>query len=218
MQFREGAQVVTADGDKVGTIDRVVLQPDTKEVTHLVVRKGFLFSEDKVVPVSLVGPVIDEQIMLREDAGDLSDLPDFEESQYVAVDPAIQGEPSQERVVPSVFWYPPVGTWWGTGALSGYAVPQYVVETRQNIPEGAVALQENAKVISSDGEHVGDVERVFTDAVEDRATHVLISRGLFRGEKKLIPTSWMSTVLEDEIHLSIPSDLVENLPEYETED
>ena len=71
MQFKQGASVYTSDGKDIGHIDRVVLNPRTKEVTHLVIRKGFLFSEDKLVPISLVAMGTGEGLTLRPDAGDL---------------------------------------------------------------------------------------------------------------------------------------------------
>jgi uncharacterized protein YrrD len=223
MQFTEGAKVFTADGERVGTIDRVVLEPDTKEVTHLVVQKGFLLTEDKVVPMSLVGPAMEDEVTLREDAGDLEKLPDFEETHYVPVGPAHPG-PGPKPARGSVHWarplylYPPIGAWWTASGYADYAKPQYVVKTEENIPKGTVALEEGAKVIGSDGEQVGDVERIFTDPLEDRATHLLVSEGLILKDKKLIPTSWMSTVHEDEVHLLVGSDLVESLPEYQIQD
>ncbi len=30
MQFKQGAEVYTADGEKVGSVDRIVIEPDTK--------------------------------------------------------------------------------------------------------------------------------------------------------------------------------------------
>ena len=220
MQFKEGAKVFTADGERVGTIDRVVLEPDTKEVTHIVVQKGFLFTEDKVVPMSLVGPATQDRVTLREDAGDLEKLPDFREAHYVPADrePEPQPVPGAAHWARSLYLYPPVGAWWATSSFADYDRPQYVVKTETNIPEGTVALEEGARVISSDGEHVGDVERIFTDPLEDRATHLLISEGLILKEKRLIPTGWMTSVLEDEVHLSVKSEFVENLPEYELQD
>jgi uncharacterized protein YrrD len=215
MQFTEGAKVFTADGERVGTIDRVVLEPDTKEVTHLVVQKGFLFTEDKVVPMSLVGPATEDHVTLREDADGLEALPDFEESHYVPIDRGRQPAPGSAHWARPLYLYPPIGAWWEIGGYADYARPQYVAKTEKNIPEGTVALEEGAKVMSSNEEHVGDVERIFTDPLEDRATHLLVSEGLILRDRKLIPTGWMSTVHEDEVHLSVDSDLVESLPEYQ---
>ena len=93
MQLKPDTQVVTADGKRVGAIDRVVLKPDTKEVTHVVVQKGFLFSEDKVVPLSLIGPATADKVTLRPDAGDLQELPNFEESYYIPVELGTHAKP-----------------------------------------------------------------------------------------------------------------------------
>jgi uncharacterized protein YrrD len=217
MQFKEGAKVLKADGERVGTIDRVVLDPDTKEVTHLVVEKGLLFTEDKVVPISLVGPATEDEVTLREDAGDLEKLPAFQESHYVPVERGPHAPGAADWARP-VYLYPPTGAWWTTAGFGDYTKPHYVAKTEKNIPEGTVALEEGAKVIGSDGERVGDVERIFTDPLEERATHLLISEGLILKEKKLVPTGWMSNVFEDEVHLSVDSDFVESLPEYQLQD
>lgn len=225
MQFKRGASVFTFDGRHVGKIDRVVIDPKTDEITHVVVEKGFLLTVDKVVPISLIGPATEDRVTLRENAGDLEALPDFEEKHYVLLDEKRLKEASSQGYPPPFHWYPPVGTvWWQNGGYMGYpgffgyTMPPYVLETERNIPEGTIALREGAKVLSSDGEHVGDVEAVLTDPEEDRATHLVISQGLLLKERKLVPTSWISMVMSDEIHLAVGSDLIEGLQEYEPQD
>lgn len=218
MQFTEGAKVYTTDGERIGTIDRVVLEPDTNRVTHLVVQKGFLFAEDKVIPMSLVGPATEDRVTLRQDADVLEALPTFEVTQYVEAGRKHEPARISARPVRSLFWYPPLGTFWTASAHADFTGPHYVPMTEKNIPEGTIALKEGAKVVSSDGEHIGDVESVFTDPQEERVTHLLISEGLILKEKRLVPTNWMANVLEDEIHLCVDSDFVEGLPEYQLPD
>jgi uncharacterized protein YrrD len=77
MKFTKDAPVFTAKHERVGHVARVVVDPQTKEVTHIVIRKGFIFAEDKVLPVSLVASG-GEQIMLSENAGDLHAFPRFD--------------------------------------------------------------------------------------------------------------------------------------------
>ena len=55
-----------------------MLDPETKEGTHIVVRKGFLFTEDKVIPMALISAATEEGVTLRENVGDLQTLPLFE--------------------------------------------------------------------------------------------------------------------------------------------
>jgi uncharacterized protein YrrD len=221
MQFREGASVYTADGERVGSIQRVVIEPGTKEVTHLVVEKGLLFTEDKIVPMSLVGPATADRVTLREDAGALERLPDFEESHFLSTEPGTQQpEPGPEQTalgIGSIYWYPPVETSWPSGTYDRGTHPKYVKRTVQNIPEGTVALEEGSRVISNDEEHVGDIERIFTDALEDKVTHILISQGLILKEKKLVPVTWISKIGEEEVHLSVSSQFIENIPEYQAQ-
>jgi uncharacterized protein YrrD len=218
MQFKEGARVFTAEGKRVGTINRVVLEPDTKQVTHLVVEKGFLFKEDKVVAMSLVGPATEDRVTLRVDMGELDSLPNFEESYYVPLDRNSAPASGPAHWARPLYLYPPVGAWRTTVASAAFSTPRAVAKTEQNIPERTVALEEGAKVLSSDGEHVGDVECIFTDPVKDWATHLLVSEGVLLKDRKLIPTTWVGNILEDEVHLTVDSELVGSLPEYHLED
>jgi len=210
MQFKQGAEVYTADGERAGTIKRIVIEPDTKEVTNLVIQKGILFTEDKVIPISLVNSSTEDRVKLRKDGGDLTKFPDFEVSHYIPADRGALSERRSRQLVRPMFWYPPIG---GYNGFAVYDMPPYV-RKEENIPEGTVAIEEGADVISSDGEHVGDVERVFTEPEADRATHLLISKGLLLKEKKLIPTRWLTHVFEHEVRLSVEADLVKSLPEY----
>lgn len=216
MQFKDGASVYTEDGERVGQIDRVVIDPGSKEVTHLVVEKGFLFTEDKVVPISLIGPTREEKITLRKNVSDLEKLPDFIESNYI---PTTRMDKPLEKMrrgsqVSTIYAYPPLGTNWSTGIYEMRNRPHFVEEKERNIPEDEVALKEGAMVITRDKEYIGDIEGIFTDQYEDRVTHLLISKGLITKEKKLVPVIWVAKVLEDKVFLIVDSQQVENIPEY----
>ena len=84
------------------------------------------------------------------------------------------------------------------------------VQIHPNVPDEA-AGREYVKVISSDGMHVGYVERVFADSTFDQITHLLISREIPAGERKLIPVKWVQTMGEATVHLRVTKDLVEEL-------
>jgi uncharacterized protein YrrD len=215
MQFRQGAEVFMASGEKIGHIDRIVLDPATDEVTHLVVEKGLLLKEGKVVPMSMVGPSRQDKVTLREDAEDLKKLPDFEEEHYIWRNEDSQAQSDRQSRRRQVYQYPPVGARGTISSDTSVALePMSNFQTEKNIPKDAVALQKGAKVFGSDGEHIGDLERIFTDPLQDRATHFLISEGLILKERKLIPIQWITNIIEDQVHLSVSSGFVENLPKY----
>jgi uncharacterized protein YrrD len=213
MKFKQNASVSTAEGREIGHIDRVVIDPITKKVTHVVVRKGLLFADERVVPIGLVAEATEDCITLREDAGDLHDLPKFEESHYVRL-PEEEGgrsSPASGMYVNSPYTSSPIG---GSYPDLGQSGPQYVPRVEQNIPEGTVALREGARVIADDGQMVGHVEEVLADADSEEATHFLISKGLLTKERKLIPTLWVREIEENEIYLIAPADVLEKLHSY----
>lgn len=234
MQFQADAKVVDTEGNTLGHVDRVVFDPATKEVTHLVVRKGLVFTTDRVLPVKLVTDATAERVQLV--AGTTKDvldgLPEFEETQYLLADEqdfvklpeATMARPIPGAVMnavgtPALVWYPTT-----PGAMSGYgsfnAIPyvpaaaDYVAQARRNIPENTVGLKEGARVNSADGHHIGDVERVFVDEGSLRATHLLVADGLIFKTHTPIPVTWIDTVTDDEITLAVSEKLLKGLPEY----
>ncbi len=218
MQFKEGAKVLTADGEDVGTVGLIVIKPQTKEVTHLIVQKGFLFGEDKVLPVDWVMSAEADHVTLRADISedDLEDLPDYLEMEFAHI--ATLEAPAGDEEPRQLYWQPPIGlTWWHYPHFAGYPISPYVRATERNIPDDAVVLQQGDDVISSDGEHVGDVERLFTEPIDERVTHLLISEGLIFKEKKLVPITWVNRVAEGRVYLTVDSDFLDRLEAYEAE-
>jgi uncharacterized protein YrrD len=240
MELKHGANVYTAEDTHVGSIERVVMNPHTQEITHVIVEKGILFTTEKVLPVSLIASASEERVELREDAGKLEKLSDFKEKEFVplAEEDAAQAYPGSDLATP-VYWNPVVGTAWWVGsayvdqpgtvakerakAEKGEAADSVVAKTEEpmlekteyNTPDQSVAIKEGASVYSSDGEHVGDVAEVLTDAQSNRATHFVIAQGVIFKEEKLIPTYWLDVVMPEEIRLLVGTRTLQQLPPYE---
>jgi uncharacterized protein YrrD len=208
--------VVTPAGEDVGKINRFILDPATNEVTHVVIQKGWLLPEDKVVPFHMIDSD-EERVVLREEI-DFDGLPSFEETHFVRVDDDVDtmgsaGDPVYQYT-PGYYWYPIHPGLGYPGLGPGYnALPP--METKRNIPDNTIPWREGTDVISSDGEHVGDVERLFIEPDSNKTTHFLISQGVFFKDRKLVPIDWVTSMEEDKVHLAVPSRLLERLPAYE---
>ena len=72
MELKEGTSVFTAGEEEVGKISRFVLDPTTNEVTHVVVEKGWLLKEDKVVPMDMIHSATDEKAVISDGVKDFS--------------------------------------------------------------------------------------------------------------------------------------------------
>lgn len=217
VEVKEGTRVYTSGGKEVGKINRFILDPTTNEVTHVVVQKGWLLTEDKVVPFEMVASASEDKVVLNENIDDFNQLPPFEERHFIhAAGEDIRSTAySNYKTFPGYYWYPPHGYIGYPAYGLGYAAwPP--VETRRNIPENTVPLKEGTDVISSDGEHVGDVERLFVEPDANHTTHFVISQGLLFKDRKLVPAGWVKSIEEDKVHLAVPSKLLEKLPPYES--
>jgi uncharacterized protein YrrD len=217
MLFNKGADVFTADGNQVGSIDRVVIDPYDDEVTHLVVNQGFLFTEDKVLPVDWISEANEDRITLRPDIEDLDRLPKYEETHYMPRHeedpvPRADGRYAYRGVAP-MYPYPHfgIGAWPTLGAGTEAHTER---RTHRNIPHNTEALQTGAKVFSSDDKHVGEIESVLMDERDNQVSHFVIAQGFFFKDRKLVPVTWVRTLMQDEVHLGVGSGTLDQLPEY----
>ncbi len=62
---------------KIGEVDRVIYDADTKKVTDLVIRRGFLFTKEVVLPMHFVVEVVADIVRVDIDDESLGGLPEF---------------------------------------------------------------------------------------------------------------------------------------------
>jgi sporulation protein YlmC with PRC-barrel domain len=207
IQLHKKATVLAADGKQLGSLERVVLNPKNNVITDVVVRTGALTNrEEKVVPIALVDETADDQILLREEAGDLEAFPQFEEQRIVNEHGGMNKSSSPTNDIPTAVDNIAVGA-----PLLQTSSEQIVTRIEQNIPEGTVAMKEGAKVIAADGKQIGNVERVLAEPQMEQITHLLVSSGWFNKQNKLIPVAWVMRMGEDTVHLRVGKDWVEDL-------
>jgi len=74
----QGAQVLSMDEKHIGNVEQVIADSETNHVTHVVVGKGFLLREHKLVPAHWVTKVDDDKIYLSVEARLFERLPDYQ--------------------------------------------------------------------------------------------------------------------------------------------
>lgn len=216
MKLTKDAGVFSSAGEKIGTLDRVVLDPETMDVTHLVIKEGVLFTTDNLVPIEYLDRQEGGRITLNKTADELGDLPPYDESAYVGYDRRDYAEEADVEAADAVFWYPPIHTaWWSIGGGVLVSPKPRFVKKADTLPQDVVALEEGAEVIAGDGNEIGAVEQVIVEPEEHRATHIVVGRGLITKEYKALPTSWIRDVTEEKVYLTIHTDFFERLPEHE---
>ena len=188
-EFAMGATASCVDGPG-GKVSRLIIDPATETVTHLVIEPKHRLGVGRLVPLDLVDTTAGD-IRLR-----------------CTVDEFCELEPAQETEL-----IDDVTAGLGIGGLNA---PMGVVSPVQTILEDVVPLGEadidrGDPVHALDGE-IGRVHGLLVDPHDHRVTHVLLEEGHLWGRKKVsIPASAVTGV-EHGIWLSLTKKQVEDLP------
>jgi uncharacterized protein YrrD len=200
-KLKWGAKVISKDGKEVGKLLSIVMYPNKKKITHIVVEKGFFNRREKLVPVENIIFAEKDEVRINVESGAMDQFKDFESIQF------IEGENDNENITP-IYWYRPVDAY-----TELYPLPLY--GAKQNIPKGQEYLEEGSYVFSVDEEELGYVKSLICNN-EGNITHIAIDTKQFSSKgDKLIPVDWIKKIKECKVILSMTSKFVEDLPEYE---
>ena len=183
-EFAMGATASCVDGPG-GTVSRLIIDPATETVTHLVIEPKHWLGVGRLVPLDLVDST----------AGGISLRCTVEE--FGSLEPAQETE-----LVDDVLG--------GLNAPMGVTSPVPVI-LQDVVPLGEADVERGDPVHALDGE-IGRVEGLLVDPDDHRVTHVLLQEGHLWGRKTVsIPASAVTGV-ENGIRLSLTRKQVEDLP------
>jgi hypothetical protein len=191
--FEIGAKVSCTDGSG-GDLVRVVIDPDARTVTHLVVEPEHRVGLGRLVPVSLA-QVTPDGIRL---SCTLAEFAQFEISEHVETLPGDQPG--------SVLGNAPLLP--NAQLFTNLTLP-VVVDV---VPDGRVEIESGKPVHATDGE-IGVLQGVVAGEKDDGLEYLLLREGHLWGRRQLaIPMASVTAVDDTGIWLSITKDQVRDLP------
>jgi len=208
LQLRIGASATCTDG-ACGQVSRIIVNPFTREVTHLAVDLQHRRGLGRLVPVDLVDATTG-QIRLRCSLAEFQTLWPAQKTEGVSdLDPAGHAHPDN---APGVLnWVTTAG-----GAIimhprgrGDQAQPQVTVDS---VPSGSVEVHRDLTVCATDDE-IGQFQGLIVAPGGHQVTHVLLQTGHLRGRKEVaIPISAVTKIGTLLIHLSLTRQQVKDLP------
>lgn len=217
MDIRLGAQVVSKDGETVGKVTHLVLDPSTRAVIQLIVKQGRLRQEERIVARSFVAVVDDDgtiRLSLTQNA--VNDLPTYVEANYVT--PASQGVRLE-----SYFYGVSVADAFGSGGTmlrgtgSSSPLPPRSIspghfgasafEVRSNLASDSLVIATGTDVLSSDGEKIGEVTEVNLDK-EGKVVGFVMGTGFGNRQPVNVPVAAVEAATSKFVRLVFASDRV----------
>jgi len=202
-----GARVWSSDGQQVGTVSGVVIDPERDVVTDLVVREGDLFNVDLVVPIEMVAEIQDHRVTLTISGEEVDSQPLLNERAYIPLAPGGKSAPRMWTPTPGVAIAPMLNPAWNA--------PPVVEEDWREVPAEDLILREGLPVRAADGELVGRVDELVEDVQSHRMEAVVVRGARGKKHDKAIPAQWIARSDEDTgITLVVDAGAVEQLPDY----
>jgi sporulation protein YlmC with PRC-barrel domain len=214
-QFTIGAEVGCADGI-CGDMSRVVVDPISRVVTHLVVEPKHRRGLGRLVPLSLVD-VNSGEIKLTCTMAEFDKLDAAEETEFL---PATRGHASYGPG--QALYWPHYGLAMGglngmgsmgMGAWLGAGNAAQAV-TYDAVPLGEVTVRRGEQVQATDGD-IGRVEGLVIDRVTHYVTHVLLQEGHLWGRKDVAIPIRAVTRVGEVIELNMTKRELGELPSIE---
>ena len=204
MPFRIGADASCTDR-ACGQVSRIIVNPVTREVTHLVVDPEHRHGPGRLVPVDLVEAATG-QIRLRCTLAEFQTLRPAEETESVPdLDPT--GHAHQEA---RKRYRLGLGVVWPVRDPGEPKAPQQVAV--DSVPFGEVEVHRELTVCATDGD-IGQVQGLVVESGGHHVTHVLLQEGPVWGRKEVaIPIGSVTKIGTLLIHLSLTKHQVKDLP------
>lgn len=211
-EFEIGAEVSCTDG-VCGDLDRVVVDPLSRTVTHLVVEPKHRKGLGRLVPVALVDEG-ENGLTLACSTEEFDHLEPAEETHFLPGAGLGGYGPSQTLSWP--YYGLAGGGMAGMAGMGGMGLsglsngPQAVV--RDRVPLGEVEVRKGDPVHASDG-NIGRVRGLVVEPIGRHVTHVLLDEGHLWGKKQVaLPISSVTAVREGGLEISLSKDEIRDLP------
>ena len=193
-ELRIGEDVLGREGERVGKLERIVVDESGDRVTHLVV-------DDRVIELTHFRDAGPDGLLIDCDTTELQQFPRLEESEFAA---------------PGEHWEAPPGfvmrNFLALAALVGQAPYQPPVQADLTSEERAHEITAGSQVWSGDTK-LGEVDEVFTDD-GGRTTQLGVRLEGIAAHHVLVSVDRVREVVGNNVHVDVGEDEVERLERY----
>jgi len=205
LDIRLGAIIFCWDG-RAGRVTRLVVEPTTRRVTHIVVEHGLLHHE-VVSPIGYLEQAGDGSLALNMILQDLASLPHYAEVDYLLPEPSRL--PQQAGVMTGLGGRLPHGLpldiSWSKRFVKGH--------THRGLPSDETPIGRDTQITNREG-HVGRLGHVLLDQETDVVQALVVRSGHLSKKDICVPADRIAWIDEVEIHIKADRSQLEEFPAH----
>jgi nucleotide-binding universal stress UspA family protein/sporulation protein YlmC with PRC-barrel domain len=204
MKIQVNALVECQDG-LYGRCSHVVIDPKTRQVTHVVARRSRPPHEERLVPSDRVVASTERSIVLSCTKKDVAAMESYLVDRYTRID------------LPDYYQYAGYAVVLATAVGSEVISAGLLHVTAANVPDDSLVVHTGARVEATDGP-VGQVDDLILDPKTQQITHFVVRKGPIVGQHVLgpmqvtIPVTQVDCTGENTIYLKLDKQGIEALP------
>ncbi len=203
--------MVENNRQEIGRLECVVLDRESYEATHLVVKQGGpLSAHHRLMPVDWVVGSERDRVRIDRSEEEIAALPNFEMQHYVRLDQLDeeQMEPPHSKIKPSdwINYFVPL-------FANAFGDPLHtpgIVVTDQMLSPSESAIRRGINVESCDGHKLGELQEVLLTEPDWGLSGIIIARGLVLKHPMRVPADWVSKIERERIVLNRSKKQVED--------
>jgi sporulation protein YlmC with PRC-barrel domain len=211
LRLELGTRVCASDGDAVGELADIVIDPVAKRVTHLVVHPH-RHGESRLVTIECADAIPGKtEIALRCTQEEFRAFPNVDEFAYLRLGEAPVADPDWDVGVTNVLALP---YYEGSWTFETPIFEDNVGVVFDRIPKGEVEVRRTSSVLTSDGRYIGDVDGFIVDD-DEQITHFVLEQGHLWGRREItIPIGAAEKVETDMVTVSLSEREIGELPAH----
>lgn len=195
MDISNKATVYCTNGE-CGQISKLIIDPNTNELTHIVVEENRIPKNERIVPISYIDSTDENSVHLSCPKQMFFEMENFISHVFYPAEKAYGIFPLRPKV------YIPYHS----------SNKKYADVPKKMIPAGEISFDIGASVFATDG-YVGSVDEFLIDPKSEHITHLVMVEGPFWNKRQVaIPVSNMEQIEENAVHLNINKSQIEDLP------
>lgn len=221
MNIQLGKPVMGSDGEKIGEVDRLIIDKESYQVREFLIQEGTLLQTDRIVDVDQVTRIDEDgTVHLSIPSSEAESLQPFVETRYLA-----PGDRDLE-VMPQAWaaggagggplLWAPAGPGHdhpaGRSLFEPASPPTADVEPDRPVDQMSVVVDTGTNVIGKNGEELGSVDEVFYDD-DGQISRFRVKSGMIFSKDVDVPMNWVETIRPDGVQLSVTAEEAESAGE-----